>query len=148
MDLLGLLGGSNLAGADGPDGLIGNDDLAPVGDLGLEGGDLVGDDVEGLAGLALLQALAATPYDADAVLRGVLGLGGHNLVALAKDGSSLRVAQDSPVDAAVLQVLDRDFTGEGAIGLVEDVLGGNANLLLRMFADEEEVQSRRGNDGL
>lgn len=139
MDLLGLLGGGDLAGADGPDGLVGDDDLAPVGDLGLQGGELGGDDVEGLAGLALVQALAATPYDADAVLGGVLGLGGHDLVALAEDRSPLRVAQDGPVDAAVLEVLDRDLAGEGAVWLVEDVLGGDADVLLDLLTDEEEI---------
>lgn len=148
MDLLGLLGGGDLAGADGPDGLVGDDDLAPVGDLGLQGGELGGDDVEGLAGLALLQALAAAPYDADAVLGGVLGLGGHDLVALAEDRSSLRVAEDGPVDAAVLEVLDRDLAGEGAVRLVVDVLGGDADVLLGLLTDEEEVEGRRGNDGL
>lgn len=130
VDLLGLLSGGDLAGADGPDRLVGDDDLAPVGDLGLQSSELGGDDAESLAGLTLFEALAAAPYDADAVLGGVLGLGGHDLVALAEDSSSLRVAEDGPVDATVLQVLDRDLAGEGAIGLVEDILGSDANLLL------------------
>jgi hypothetical protein len=45
-------------------------------------------------------------------------------------------------------VLDGDLAREGAIGLVEDILGGNANALLCAFADEEEVDGGRGNDGL
>lgn len=148
MDLLGLLGGGDLAGANGPDGLVGNDDLAPVADLLLEGGELVGNDLEGLAGLALLQGLAAAPDDADAVLDGVLGLGGDGLVRLLEDGAALRVAQDGPVDVGVLELLDGDLTGEGTVGLVVDVLGSDLDgLLLQVLTDGQEVESGRSNDG-
>lgn len=56
MDLLGLLGGSNLAGANGPDGLVGDDNLSPLllGQLLGGGVELTGDDLDGLVGLALL----------------------------------------------------------------------------------------------
>ena len=104
VDLLGLLGGGDLAGADGPDGLVGDDDAAPVRDPGLEGGQLAGDVGERLAGLALLQRLAAAPDHADPVLRRVLGLGRHGVVALGQHRPPLRVPQDHPVDAAVLQL--------------------------------------------
>lgn len=148
VDLLSLLSGGNLAGANGPDGLIGDDNLGPVGNLGLEGGELLADHVDGLAGLTLLQGLAAAPDDADAVLSGVLGLGGNNLVALAEDGAALGVAQDSPVDAAVLQLGDGDLAGEGAIGLIVDVLGGDLNLLAEVLTHEEQMQVGRRNDDL
>lgn len=149
MDLLGLLGGGDLAGANGPDGLVGNDDLAPVADLLLEGGELVGNDLEGLAGLALLEGLAAAPDDADAVLDGVLGLGGDGLVRLLEDGAALRVAQDGPVDVGVLELLDGDLTGEGTVGLVVDVLGSDLDgLLLQVLTDGQEVEGGRSNDGL
>jgi hypothetical protein len=148
VDFLGLFGRGDLASTDGPDGLISNDDLAPVGDLSLQGSELASNNLEGLSRLALLQAFAAAPYGADAVLGSVLGLGSNNLVSLAEDGPSLGVAQDSPVNAAVLQVLDGDLAGEGAIGLIEDILGGDANFLLDVLADEEEVEGRRGNNDL
>lgn len=56
MNLLGLLGGSNLAGTDGPDRLVGNDNLSPLLFGELLGGsiELTGDNVDGLVGLALL----------------------------------------------------------------------------------------------
>lgn len=148
MDLLGLLGGGDLAGANGPDGLVGDDDLGPVGDLSLEGGELLADDLDGLAGLTLLQRLAAAPDDAQAVLGGVLGLEGDHLVALAEDGAALGVAQDGPGDAAVLELGDGDFAREGAVGLVEDVLGGNLNARAEALADEEEVQVGGRDDDL
>ena len=140
VDLLGLLGGGDLAGADGPDGLVGDDDAAPVGDLGLEGGELAGDVLEGLSRLALLQGLAAAPDDAEPGVGGVLGLGGDDGVALVEDGAALRVAQDGPVDLAVLELRHRDLAREGAVGLVEDVLCGDTDLGLGELADEEEVE--------
>ncbi len=57
VDLLGLLNGSNLAGANGPDGLVGNDNVLPVslaGKLGLQLAELLLDDGNGLARLTLL----------------------------------------------------------------------------------------------
>lgn len=148
MDLLGLLGGGDLAGANGPDGLVGDDNLGPVGDLGLEGLELLADDLDGLAGLALLEGLAAAPDDADTVLDGVGGLGGDNLVALAEDGAALRVAEDGPVDLAVEELGDGQLTSEGAVGLVKDVLGGDANLGAEALADEGQVDGAGGDDDL
>lgn len=148
MDLLSLLSGGNLASANGPDGLIGDDDLRPVGDLGLESGELLADDIDGLAGLTLLQGLSAAPDHTDAVLGGVLGFEGNNLVALTEDGAALGVAQDGPVDAAVLELGDGDFAGESAIGFVVDVLGGNFEALAEVLADEEEMQVGRRDDDL
>jgi hypothetical protein len=149
VDLLGLLSGGDLAGTNGPDGLVGNDNLAPVADLLLESGKLVGNDLEGLARLALLKRLTAAPDDADTVLNGVLGLGGNNLVRLLEDGTALRVTQDGPVDAGVLELLDGDLASEGTVGLVVDVLGSNLDgLLLQVLTDGQEVKGGRSNDGL
>jgi hypothetical protein len=148
VDLLGLLGGGNLAGANGPDGLVGNDNLAPVRDLLLEGRKLGADDVDGLAGLALLEGLAAAPDDADAVLGGVLGLGGNVGVGLGEDSAALRVAEDGPCDVTVLELGDRDLAGEGAVGLVEDVLGGDLDLGAEVLAGKEEVERGGSDDDL
>lgn len=148
VDLLGLVGGGDLSGADGPDGFVGDDDVGPVGELGLEGGELLADDVDGGAGLALLEALAAAPDDADAVVGGVLCLGGDGLVGLGEEGAALRVAEDGPGDAGVLELADADLAGEGAVGLVEDVLGGDLDVLAKEVAGEEEVEGGRGDDDL
>jgi hypothetical protein len=58
------------------------------------------------------------------------------------------VAQDGPGDAAVLELGDGDFAREGAVGLVEDVLGGNLNARAEALADEEEVQVGGRDDDL
>lgn len=122
--LLRLLGRGDLAGTDGPDRLVGNDDFGPVAgaDLGLEGIQLLGDNRNSRAGLALLERLTAAPDDADAVVDRELGLGGDGLVRLAQDRPPLTVAQNSPGDAAVEKLRHRDLTSEGTVGLVVDVL--------------------------
>jgi len=148
VDLLCLLDSGHLAGADGPDGLVGNHDLAPVADLGGDGSQLPLDDGDGLAGLALLERLAAAPDDVDASLGRELGLGGHNLVGLAEDGAALRVAEDGPADVAVLELGDADLASEGAVGLVKDVLGGHLDARLELVTDEQEVESGGGDDDL
>lgn len=148
MDLLSLLSGGDLAGTNGPDGLVGDDDLAPVGDLTLEGLELGGDVLDGLARLTLLKALTAAPDDTQAVLGGVLGLVGDDLVGLAEDGSSLGVTQDGPVDVAILELGDGDLSGVSAVGLVEDVLGSDLDVVLDGLLDEREVESGRGDDNL
>ena len=148
MDLLGLLRGGDLAGTNGPDGLVGDDNLTPVGDVGLERLELLADDVDGLTSLALLEALAAAPDDADVVLGGVLGLEGDGLVGLLEDGAALRVAEDGPVDVAVLELLNRDLASVSAVALVEDVLSGDLDVLVQVLADEVEVDGGRRDDDL
>jgi hypothetical protein len=148
VDLLGLLSGSNLASANGPDGLVGDDNVGPVGDLRLEGLDLSRDELNGLASLTGLEGLAAAPDDLEAVLGSVLGLGGDDLVRLADDGSALRVTENSPVDLAVLELGDGDLASESTVGLVVDVLSGNLDVLAESLADEGEVESRRGDNDL
>lgn len=148
MDLLGLLSGSNLASANGPDGLVGDDNVGPVRDLRLERLDLGRDELNGLASLTGLEGLAAAPDDLEAVLGGVLGLGGDDLIRLADDGSTLRVAEDSPVDIAILELGDGDLASESTVGLVVDVLGGNLDFLAESLADKGEVEGRRGDNDL
>lgn len=148
MHLLSLLSGSDLASADGPDGLISDDDVRPVLSLGLESGELAADDIDGLAGLALGKALTAAPDNADAAVGRELGLGGDNGVGLAEEGASLGVAEDGPVDAGVLELRDADLAGVGTARLVVGVLGGYLDVLAEGVADEEEVEGGRGNDDL
>lgn len=58
------------------------------------------------------------------------------------------MTNDNPVDVGVLQLLNADFTSESAVGLVEDVLGSNADLLVGQAAGEGEVQGGRRDDNL
>lgn len=67
------------------------------------------------------------------------------LVRLLENGPALAVTQDRPVDLEILQLLNTDFTGERAIGLVEHVLSRDTQLLVGKLTGEGQVQ-RGGRD--
>jgi hypothetical protein len=146
--LLSLLSRGNLAGTNGPDGLVGNDDLAPVLDLLGDGAELVGDDLDGLVGLSLLERLANAQNNTQTVVEGSLGLGSDKVVRLVEHDTALRVAGQGPGDVGLLELRGRDLTCEGSVGLVKDVLGGNLEAGAEVLAGEEEVEGGRGNDDL
>lgn len=150
MDLLCLLGRGDLASADGPDGLVSNNDLGPVAsaNLGLEGIQLLGHDRHGRASLTLLEGLTAAPDDADTVVDCVLGLGGDGLVRLAQDRAPLAVAENGPGNAAVEQLRYGNLTSEGTVGFVVDILGSNLDLLAQLLTDELQIQSWRCDNNL
>lgn len=70
------------------------------------------------------------------------------LIGLLQDNTALAVADDSPVDLGVAELLNRDLTGESTIGLVVDVLGGDANLGVGEAAGEGEVDGGGRDDDL
>jgi len=148
VDLLSLLSAGDLAGTNGPDGLVGNDNLAPVLDLLGDGAELVGDDLDGLVGLSLLEGLANAENNTEAVVEGGLGLGGDEVVGLLEDDTALRVTGQGPGDVGLLELAGRDLTGESTVGLVEDVLGSDLETGAEVLAGEEKVEGRRGNDDL
>lgn len=58
------------------------------------------------------------------------------------------MSEDGPVDVGLTELLHTDLTGESTVGLVEDVLGSNADLLVGQAAGEGEVQGGRRDDNL
>jgi hypothetical protein len=52
------------------------------------------------------------------------------------------VSEECPGNVAVLELIDGDLTGEGTIGLVEDVLCCDLEAGLEVLAGEEEVEGR------
>lgn len=56
------------------------------------------------------------------------------------------MTQDGPGDVAVLQLTDRDLSGEGTVGLVKDVLSSHLNVRRQMLPSEEEVECWRSDD--
>lgn len=148
MHLLRLLSRGNLAGANGPDRLVRNDNLAPVLDVALQALELLGDNLDSLSGLALLKGLTTAPDDGDAVLGGVLGLLGDDLVGLAQDCAALGVAENGPGDGQIGELGDGDLAGEGTVGLVVDVLGRGSDVVLDGVTNEREVDSRGSDDNL
>lgn len=58
------------------------------------------------------------------------------------------MTDDGPVDLGVAQLLDGDLTGEGTVGLVEDVLGGDTDLGVGQLAGQGEVEGGGRDDDL
>lgn len=142
-----------------PDGFVGDNNLRPVLDLVGDSLKLGCHNLDCLSSLTLLQALAAAQNDTESAVKRCLGLvcdklpissayrfSNHairtiaHLVILLEDYSPLRMAQDGPGNATILQLIGRDFASESAIGLVKDVLSGDFDALAEVFASEEEVE--------
>lgn len=105
--------------------------------------DLVGD-----ALLTLLEGLADTGDDLEADGESGLDLVGDNLVRVAKEGAALRVAEDDPGDASVLDLLGGDLAGVGARVDSVRVLGSDLDGRLNVAGDVEEVDGGRSDDDL
>jgi hypothetical protein len=58
------------------------------------------------------------------------------------------VAKKCPGNIAVLELINRDLPSEGAVRLVEDILGCNLQARLEVLASKEKVESWWGNDNL
>ena len=129
MDLLRLLIGSGFAGADCPNGLVGDDDLSHIGGGdSFEGlADLAIDHVGGLVAFAFLECF--TDAD-DGDETGGDGGGGtlvDGFIRFAEVLAAFGVSDDDVCHAGVLEHIGGNFTGESAIGGPVDVLGTDAN---------------------
>jgi hypothetical protein len=70
------------------------------------------------------------------------------LISLLEDHSALAVADDSPVNLGIAELLNTDLSGESTIGLVVDVLGSNTDLGVGKLAGQSEVDGGGGDDDL
>ena len=124
-DFLRLIESSCLARADGPDWLIGNDQLRDF--LRLEAGQgfqhLESHIVEIGAALADLQRLTAANNRRNAGCKSGMGTLVYALVGLAEIVAALAVTQDAVVNANLGQHLRGDFAGESTVILPMDILG-------------------------
>ena len=114
-----------VAGADGPDRLVGDRYAGHVGgrDPFEAAGELRSGHGLGLAGLALVERLAHAQHDLEAGLQPGGDLAAHQLVALAVEVAPLGVAEDHRVGPHVAQHRGADLARERARGLVAAVLG-------------------------
>jgi len=135
-------------GCSSPDGLVGNDNLTPVLDLVCYSLELRGDMADRLALLPLLQALTAAQNHAQPSVQRRLCLAGHKLVVLFQHDTALRVPDQRPGDAEVLERFGRGFPGEGTAGLVVHVLSSDFDALAGDLACEGEVGRWGSNDDL
>ena len=124
MDFFGLLCGCGFAGADSPDGLVGDHDLLHIfcGEVEEHVLDLGGYHLEVAASLTLVQVFADAEDYAKAFRKGELGLDDQLFVGFAVVLPALGVTEDGPVAANALKHCHRYFAGVCAGGVVGTVL--------------------------
>lgn len=128
MSILSLLGGCDDTSADGPDWLVGNDDLAPVAHLLFDCVKLSCVDGIGLSSFTLVEFLTNASHYAEILIEGDLDLLGDDLVALTKDVTSLAMSKDDPVEAELLNHVGTGLSSVGSVSVKRAVLCGNLNL--------------------
>jgi hypothetical protein len=149
VNVLGIIRGGSKTSTNSPNRLISNDNVGPVLDLLNDGINLSVDNVNGLVSVTLLKGLANAENNAKTVIKSKLGLVSNKLVRLLDDGTALRVAENDPLGANILNLLNRDLTGKGTAGLVESVLGSNGDSgSLQVLLGPQKVGSRRRDDNL
>ena len=132
-----------LAGTDGPNGHVSDDDAAPVLHRGLEAFELGLEDVVRRVSLALFQRLANAH---DGVQTPILGLGnlvGDHDVCLAVKHAALRVADEDPVDVEVFQLLSRDLAGFSTLASLANVLTSHLDIRVQHRLDGGDVNRHR-----
>lgn len=107
---------------------------------------LLRDHLHRLPTFPLFQTLATAQNYPDAAVQRMLRLARHKVVTFSQNCPPLAVPQQRPGDVAVLQLLDGDLAGEGAVGPVEDILGRNFDGGVKVFAGQEEEEGRWGDD--
>jgi len=124
VSVLCVVGCGGFAGADGPDGFVGDDDSGGVG-----GGDAVEGGAElsfvdgvGFAGFALFDGFADAEDWAEAGVECGAEFVVEELVLFADDVASFGVSDEDGGAVEVSEHVGGDFACEGAVGLVVDVL--------------------------
>mmetsp|Transcript_63378 Transcript_63378/g.204283 ORF Transcript_63378/g.204283 Transcript_63378/m.204283 type:complete len:337 (+) Transcript_63378:33-1043(+) len=122
VSFLCLQGCGDNACADGPDRLVRNYHLRPVGYLGHHRFHLLLANLCRLACLTLFQLFADAEHDVEAFLQRHFHFRGAVVVCLAKERATLRVAHHHPLESQVLDHPHRDLTCEGTLSCLADVL--------------------------
>jgi len=147
--LLSLIGSGSLASADGPDGLVSDDDTGPVLDLldaSSKSSHLSGNDVLGVS-LTLSEEFTNAEDDVQAIVKSSDGLVSEKLVSLAKDVTTLAVAKKSPLEAKVSSSGGRELTSEST-SLDVAVLGADSVAGLDVGEDIGDVEGLRSDDDI
>ena len=149
MDLLRLARCGRLARADGPDGLIGDDDglEIPGADALQPALDLPGNDVHRLAALPFSQGLADAEDRENPGFQGCLDFFVDAGVCLPEILPPLRMPDDHVLTTGILEQGSRDLAREGAFLFPEEVLGGQLyRTVLQDFLHFAQRRERRGQD--
>lgn len=104
------------------------------------------DDFNGFVSFMLFEGFVVVLDDINVGFSGDFGFGSDEVVGFVEDGVVFGVVEDGLGDVVVLELGDGDFVGVGIVGFVEDVLGGDFDVGVEVFMDEEEIEGWRGDD--
>ena len=140
MGFLGFLGGSGEAGADSPDGFVGNDDVGCLfgRDVFQTAGELCGKDFFESVAEAFVLGLTDAEDGSEAIGDGLLDLGVDDGIGFTVVLATFAVAENDVGNAKFLEHRGGDFTGECAVVLIGNVLGGDS---------DDRIALELGNDG-
>jgi hypothetical protein len=114
VDLCHLLDGGCLASSDGPDWLVGQNDVLPLGDDSLDGFELLLDHLGSLIAFTLLESLSEAVDYFEASFEGMFQFLGEFLIIFSKVVSSFGMSDDDPRDVDILELFGGDFSGVGS----------------------------------
>jgi hypothetical protein len=150
MHFLRLLARRNLTRPNRPNRFIRDNNLIPMSLLALQllrhSTQLARHNLDRLASLPLLQTLTTAQNYTNAALERGLTFRSYEGIVFLENDPALGVPEERPGYAGVFELVDADFAGEGAVRLVEDVLGGYFEAGAEVLACKEEVEGWRGND--
>mmetsp|Transcript_27463 Transcript_27463/g.46607 ORF Transcript_27463/g.46607 Transcript_27463/m.46607 type:complete len:347 (-) Transcript_27463:216-1256(-) len=146
--LLCLFRSGHNTSSNGPDWLLGNNNVAPISDLISNGGQLTSIDLVGLATLALVELLSDAQHHLQTCLQGICGLGCNSLVGLhqLRQGATLGVAQDDPIETGILDHICADLTSESSTTANPAVLESNTEIRSQHSSSVIPKQHRGRND--
>ena len=130
--VLGLFGGSGLAGADGPDGLVSEDEFAEIFGSEMEESflDLLGDYLVISAVVTLFEFLADAEYGGETLCESQVDFGFEDFRGLAVVLTALRVAEDDISGTGRSHHVSRNLAGVGTLDMVGAVFGTKTELVL------------------
>ena len=148
MGLLGDLGSGSLAGTNGPDGLVGDDDVGPLVDGCLDGIKLSLEHIVGLVFVSLLKSLTNAKDGLKTSGLSLSDLLGDDFIILTEELSALGVANESPLKAEVDDLLGTDLASEGTVALGADVLGRHEHIRVEHGLSGSDVEGDGSNNDL
>lgn len=136
VDLPDLLCGCCLACADGPDWLVGKDDVLPIVDNVLNCVQLTLNNLDGAIFLPFLEGFSEAEDNLQLILEGVLNLLCNDLVCLSEVRPPFRVSDDHPADIDILDLFGCHLASKGSKRIGRAVLSSNLYLLI-LFGEHD-----------
>ena len=139
---------SDLTGTDGPNWLVGDDNLRPCLNRVFDGIELCLENFVGLTSFTLLKGLTDAQNCVETSALCLCRFLGDDFVGLTIELSALGVTDESPLVAKVNDLLGTDLTSECTVAFSTDVLSSALNVHIQHRPRHSQVKNSGGNDDL